>query len=530
MNKRFLQLEGLEGRKLLAGDMASPLDYAALIEDIAMLQPSYEELQIQSELASAFAWSNNPAISVSDRIVAVDKSSLYVIDPTQDSSDIPPTLTFDKPISHVLKVDDDRFMVATTSVPDSLPLRVGTSLYLLSMSGGGGIEVVDEMDSVASLSSLLTMERGLVLADWSLTEQFAGASDEFVDADVKLTGSSQLWQKSGLDFFNLSNDRLETDLRLEVTGSVSAQYAGNGLVIANSENGLDVIDVSSGVKQQIPQAGFDRVLSIVSASSSDPSELSAVIKTASHNVLVRISRDGEVLASETLGYEAGMPIVAGVPLKYQHGLLKSLYGNGVTSTVTAYPIDNSDDLGIVTEGDDGLEIQRLPLPFERTGFRPAFAVGDDSIIAIRTDISALERSGYTASSDSIEYHAYLLRRRGNGQFAITDRIKLSSFDYNASAIVSPGTVTLRSMDGRMPGDDAVVLRVDGDHLISQTYGNVGGEVTGFSKGLVTASSEGISYHQWATSQINDSVFTSNDLQFDVSGDGQSVRIGCLARH
>ncbi|WP_146406294.1 dockerin type I domain-containing protein [Allorhodopirellula heiligendammensis] len=528
MNKRFLQCEQLEDRKLLAGDITLPLGRAAMIGDSGQYQTAYDQMQIQVELASAFAWRDNASIAISDRIVVVDQSSLYVIDPTHDVSDVAATLTFDRPISHVLKVGEDRFMVATTSVPDNLPLRVGTSLFLLSISGDGKIEIIDEMESVASLTSLRTVERGLVLANWSLADQFAGAREEFADADIKLTGSEQLWQKGGLEFLDLSTDRLDTELRIETMGFVSAQYAGNGLVIANSESGLEIFDVARGVREQIHWTEGDRVLSIVSADSLDSDELSAVIKTETRNVLVQISRDGLLLGSEPiLDNDSGVPIVAGVPLTHQHRLLKSLYGNGVTSAVTAYPIDNSDDLAIVTEQADGLQIQRMLLPFERTGFRPAFAVDDDSIIVVRADISTLEESSFTAPSDTIKYRAFLLQRQSNGQFAVTDQLTLDAIDFDASAVVSPGVVTFRSMNEGVPGEQALVVRVDGDHLLSNTLMNGDTEITGFSSGVVNASRDSVSYHQWATPQVTDSVLASNDLRFDVSGDGEVSALDAL---
>lgn len=534
MKNRVRTIELLEVRRLLAGDsgvLGSDLfsgdDGTVAIETASSVKSDVNLAVLQGELGSAFAWSPKAPVAAGDFIIAAGDKNVSVVDPTQPSRPIVDTIQFDKAVSRLAKLDEQHFLIATSETLDALPPRVETSVYLLEITDSGHLLVKDQIDTPASLSQL-SVKDGAVVLNWEQVGNFTGESSLFGQPDLVVSDSRITWSRYYTQYMDYSGDLLEQAFAVDSIGGATGQYVGNGRYVSSANGVINVFSLADGINAEVSGGQIGNVAAIQAAKFSEQDSIYTVLAVTNDDefgfsqILLTIDREGGVvdvsrlLTGDFMPFEAVLGTQA---ISYTHDSLKMLYSNGVTANTVVYPAPGSHDLIIASDTENGFETQRIALPFSRIGFRPAFVVSDDAIIAVRADISELQSSGFRSGLGTIQYSAFLLRRQANGEFSVVDRTSLSGVDFDAAAYVAPNTVTLRAQDSFLATGENAVMRVMGDHLAISYYSSTEFELTAFDSGRVLVANDGrVSFTPWETPSVTDeAILELTDL--DISGDG-----------
>ncbi len=525
--RQLRRFETLEKRCLFSADFGgvASQDFASLSGEFTPAEVrSVEETAFLTSLETSLAWDENSAFSFGDSIVVPTNRSVLIFarDPSSENGlELTGELHVDGGVYGVVTYGD-RLVIASQFVSDFGTIERGT-VRLASIDDQGRVIVEEEHSRSARLSGINVVNEALVVS-WRVDSTVPGSQQEFAStpAFVDDTRDGLVF---GTDvFFNGSLDAPAT-----VVTEGQSLSIGDGVVVVDDGVSLYLFsNASDGIPSQVtrPDGLSSRVAGIAFG------ESGSIIVSGNFRVGSTVGFGAAtILADGSVEYSEVETDANQSRLALQEAQIGGFFNNGLSQSVTVYK-SGSASLSIVTNSGDALSEQVVQLPYSRIGFRPAFVLNDDTIVAIRADIGPILAAPNVVLSEARpELFAYLLTRNGMGEFEVVESRSLGDFDFRSAANAQhDGSVTLNN------GDEALVLRVSGvaasARLSTQRFSTgSSGRVTGFAFGSV---------------QVNDSIYHNLNLApsqtevlfiagnrsvsgagFDVNGDGRVSALDAL---
>ncbi|NLF71919.1 MAG: hypothetical protein GX575_23050 [Candidatus Anammoximicrobium sp.] len=468
--KRNLRMETLENREMLATDVGavavdSGLAVAAIVENASSEdRDSIARINFAVSLNSAFLGDNQHALRIGDSIVAVGQDRLHVFAPSSDG-DLSYVDTDEfvaaGAITNVVPLGSDKLLVVS-SESNPQQTRNSTEVVLLTLGADHHIRTLDQVVRNSAFAGI-SKKNGVVEIFWRPDPRLIGSMAEWQSAEINVNVPSDQDPNAIVDRPNYFHfiDRIDPN-SATLDDTPLLRYRGYGIYEAGP--GRFVVSVDSGLQFLDQSAATEQIRTL-------PSEMTVLRNVATRDGkwvlsgVLTVGGDvgfGSITLSDSLTVESiVMEEGESAQLKAEYDSIGGVFNDGRIPSVTVYKALGSEDLRVVTEVGGQFREQLVSLDGYRLGFRPAFVVDADTIVAIRAQFS--EPTPWLSSATP-ELTAHLLKRTAaDGDFEQVQVASLSAFDFHAGGFVAAdGTITLQD------SESARIIRIVDDRMAIQT--------------------------------------------------------------
>ena len=486
-HRKNLRFELLQSRLLMAVDTSGGFDASE----------SYTASQISflASLNTTFPWLGRSSIKVGDHVLSVEEYGVRLLSPSKDGFAESDSFRVNDSNGQasVVSVDNigNRVLVVTRSV-NPLQTNSITTLSLLDVDSNGTFTRVSSVKRKSDFQFVSVVD-DLFVVNYLVDDGLSGSTAEANGASNTFVQPSQ--SPSVTRLFDVIRDN---STRIDVKPTL----ASNDLLrVFSSGNGRAVVGATVATAGAVSQTNSD----ILTIDLLDPSNSKTVKLPASLSRLTHVEYD--LTGFKFYGPISGTNSSYGVVSSDDPGTVVELlsgdkgrlqieaesFGNGIflqrDTGVAVHRTFNSENLRVVTSGENGYSEQILELPGHKVGLRPAFVIDSNTILALRAEVKEiLENTNADLMTAKPELKAYLLKRSSNGQFSTVNVSSLGNFDFRSSGRVSTdGVVTLQNPT------ESKVLRILGENIEIESFdvSTIGsGRISGFEVAtLVSGNSE-----------------------------------------
>ncbi len=465
--KRPSHLESLETRNLCVADLVSPVvdadssgmgEVPAEIrrfvtnEEYASMMRDWEKTQFIGSMASAFSWQDaRRPVQIGDAYVTVEDNTLRVFTRTESSGEFDQRSVLELPdyIASVTTVGSDHLMIVTQRV-NPLQTKFVSTVILADLDASNQIVEIDRVVRNLQFDRVLPTSDGFQIA-WHVTDiSAAAARAEFQSASIALTDSvnSDSAERYLFDFVSADETTLPREPMMASEGYLSVLAADADTLVVRADHGVYLVDTAAQSSRRVDVSGFTRVTSA---------------SVTGSEVILRGESSGAGYVSARLVGERLLPVGTALTgnaakLQLEAETTGAIFNDSRVPGVTVYPGMNG-VFRIVSKIDEQLVEQTVTLPGYRVGFRPAFVIDADTILAVRAHIDT-ELIRANAIPDLT---LHLLSRQATGEFKEVEVLPLEDFDFRAiSSIQAGGVLTLQNQQ------NARVIRVVEDSVQIQS--------------------------------------------------------------